>query len=354
MDTLTHLVAGALTPLAFRNAPKSRLLIPFGILCGEFPDVDVLAGNSPEALLVIHRGLTHALAVQPFTALILALLFHSALKKRDVAGTWSFGKTWLLAFLALLGHLFLDCMTTFGTQIFLPFSSYRVSMPAMYIIDLSLTLPLLALLIVLLRRGGSAAPVKNRISLARRGLAWMLIYPFIALGIGQTTQHYLASRYVGSADPGGIQRIMVTPEPFAPFYWKVVGQTKDGYLMSSVLLPRVREDLTFREYPRVDPALWQRLQAEVPLFAAYARFVSFPTQGAKLQDDGTTLLSFRDLRYEGTLAGLVKTLGRDDGLFIMQAMLDRGGKLMTYRFLRRGKMVDTPWETMPSAIAQGR
>ena len=355
MDTVTHLVAGALTPLAFRNAPKSRWLIPFGILCGEFPDIDVLvAGRSPEALMVIHRGLSHALAVQPFVALVLALLFHSILKKGDTTGGWSFGKTWFLALLALFGHVFLDCMTTFGTQIFLPFSNFRVAIPAMYIIDLSLTLPLVAVLIVLLRQGGSEAPAEKRFGLARRGLAWMLVYPFLAWGVGFGVQSALAQRYVNTADPAGIQRLLVTPEPFAPFYWKVVGQGKDSYFMSSVLVPRFGSALSFREYPKVDMALWQSLQDQVPLFAEYARFVSFPTQSKQPQADGTTLLSFRDLRYEGTLAGLVKTLGREDGLFIMQAKLDAHGKLAAYRFLRRGKLVDTPWETASTLVAQRR
>ncbi len=349
MDTLTHLVAGALTPLAFRHAPKSRLLIPFGIACGEFPDIDILAGTSPEALLVIHRGITHALAVQPFSALLLAAVFYPLLKKRDEAGSWTFGKTWLLAFLALLVHLFLDCMTTFGTQVFLPFSSYRVSIPAMYIIDLLLTLPTLGVLIMLLRRGGASALPEQRMRPARLALAWMLIYPFLALGTGQALQAHLNSRYARPAEANGIQRILLTPEPFAPLYWKVIAQKERSYGMSSVLLTSPDADRPFSEYERPDPALWRRLCDTLPLFAKYADFVSFPIQTTRQLPDGSTLAVFRDLRYEGTLPGLMKAIGRTDGLFLMEVTLDQAGTPLAYRFLRRGKLAaETPWTPMPA------
>jgi hypothetical protein len=48
MDSLTHLVAGALTPLAFRGAPKRAAVVAFGICAGELPDMDVFFGASIE------------------------------------------------------------------------------------------------------------------------------------------------------------------------------------------------------------------------------------------------------------------------------------------------------------------
>jgi inner membrane protein len=344
MDTVTHLVAGALTPLAFKNAPKSRWLIPFGILCGELPDLDVLAGSSPEALLVVHRGITHALAVQPFSALLMALLFHRVLKQGDASGRWTFAKTWQVAFMALLIHLFLDCMTTFGTRIFLPFSAYRVAIPAMYIIDPVLTLPVLLLLVILLRRGGSAAPAEKRVGLAGKGLAWMLCYPFLALAVGLAAQHALSGRHADPGAPHGVCRVMLTPEPLAPLYWKIIAETEDRYFMGGVFLPGLGGEIAFIPYLRADRELWLRLRREQPLFAVYADFVSFPVQRTEQRADGTTLVEFRDLRYEPTLPGLMKALGRSDGLFLMQAALDREGGLLEYRFLRRGKLADTAWE----------
>ena len=75
MDSLTHTVAGALTPIAFANSPKRASLILFGVLAGQLPDLDVFFGSSAEFLLTKHRGITHAIAWQPFLVLALVLPF---------------------------------------------------------------------------------------------------------------------------------------------------------------------------------------------------------------------------------------------------------------------------------------
>jgi hypothetical protein len=196
----------------------------------------------------------------------------------------------------------------------------------------------------MLRRGGSGYPAANRTRLARRGLAWTFCYPFLGLALCLATQNALSARYVDMTKPGGIRRIVLTPEPLAPLYWKVVAQTEKQYLMSSVFLPSKGKELSFRSYTRAEPELWQRLQREQPLFAVYADFVSFPVQRTEKREDGNTFVEYRDLRYEATLPALMKAVGRDDGLFLMQAVLGPGETLLQYRFLKRGKLTDTPWE----------
>ncbi len=347
MDSVTHLVAGALTPLAFKNAPKARLMTVFGILCGELPDIDILAGKSPEVLMNVHRGITHALALQPVFALVMALLFHAALKKRDAAGTWTFAKTWSVAFTALLIHLFLDCMTTFGTQIFLPFSSYRVALPAMYIVDLALTLPLLAVWIILLRRG------RGRHT-ARAALAWLVCYPLLCLGLNYGLAAHLSSRYAAPGNPYGITRLELSPEPFSPLNWKVVAETPSRYRMARYFLPHAGRALEFTEYDRPDPRRWAELQREAPLFALYGKFASYPVCSEGKETDGDTVITFRDVRYEATLPKLMAALGRRDGLFLMQAKLHPDGSLAACRFLRRGREADeTPWRVCRPAFGKG-
>ncbi len=346
MDSVTHLVAGALTPLAFKNAPKTRLMTVFGILCGELPDIDILAGRSPEVILSFHRGITHALIMQPLFALVMALIFHRALQKRDAAGSWSFGKTWAVALTALCIHLFLDCMTTFGTQIFLPFSAYRVALPAMYIIDLALTLPLIAVWVVLLRRGRGRR-------LARLGLAWALCYPLLCLGLNYGMAAHLSARYAQPGNPRGITRLQLSPEPFSPLNWKVVAESAPNashpsgqYLMARYVPFLNKGPLAFAAYDKADPALWRSLRRAAPLFAMYADFAAFPFQTTRHSMSGGSLITFRDLRYEATLPGLMAAVGRADGLFLMQARLNADGSLAAYRFLHRGReAADTPWRT---------
>lgn len=366
MDSLTHLVAGALTPLAFKNAPKTRALTVFGIVCGQFPDIDVLAGNNPEAFLSIHRGYTHALVLQPLFALGLALLFHRLLKKGDEDGVWTFGKTWSVALLALVIHIFLDCMTTFGTQIFLPFSDLRVALPAMYIVDLLLTLPLLAVWFIVLRRGGSRAPERLRAIPARSALAWLVCYPLAALALNHTLAARLEAVYAVPGNPLGITRVELSPEPFSPLNWKVVGIAPDKYHMASLFLLRPGREPVFTAHNRVTPSLWAKLQREEPLFSIYAKFATYPLQTVSGESGGTATYTFRDMRYDTTLPELMAAVGRTDGLFLMQAKVTAAGELAAYRFLKRGREgAVTPWRiwhgsgvrserTPDSAVPTGR
>ncbi|MCC8194307.1 MAG: metal-dependent hydrolase [Deltaproteobacteria bacterium] len=356
MDSLTHLVAGALTPMAFKNAPKTRMMILFGIICGEFPDIDVIAGKTPEAILAFHRGATHALAAQPLFALLLALVFHRLIKKGDAAGTWTFAKTWSVALAALLIHLFLDSMTTFGTQIFLPFSDLRVALPAMYIIDLAMTLPLLAVLGIILAKGGlspaNPAPEKARTRLARGGLVWLVAYPLLALGLNYGLASHLTREYAGRGNKEGITRVELSPEPFAPLNWKFIGIAPDAYYMGRYFLLSPGRDIPLTAYARPD-GLFEKAREAIPLFRLFDKFATyaFETVG---KDGSDTVHTFADVRYEATLPALMNALGRGDGIFLMQ-IKTRDGDLAAYRFLYRGRdAATTQWEPVPKAMADAR
>lgn len=352
MDTVTHLVAGALTPLAFRNAPKTRMITLFGILCGELPDIDVVTGKSPEAILAFHRGITHSLVMQPFFALVMAFLFHKLLTRGDPKGAWTFFHTWSVALLALCIHLFLDCMTTFGTRIFLPFSDIRVSFPAMYIIDLSLTLPLLGVWIAILRRNGVRAPEPFRVPLARKALAWLFCYPLIALFINFTAASNLDARYAAPGNARGITRVELSPEPFSPFNWKAVAIAPDTYYMGRFLAVMPGRDIEFTAHERAEGPLWDFLRDAVPVFSLYADFVTYPFRRESVYPDGSILITFADVRYESTLPALMRFLGRNDGIFLMQVRKDSQGKPFAWRFLYRGgDAAAEPWNPVPDLPA---
>ncbi len=435
MDSLTHLVAGALTPVCFPRAPRRAAVIGFGIAAGEFPDIDIFCGGSPEVLMTVHRGITHALLWQPLMALALVLPFYLLLQRRlktprftyparsETAGSspvpesppcipkkngllsrlgnsFGLGTMFVAALVALYTHIYLDCMTTFGTQIFLPFAQTRVGLPSMFIVDLQLTLPALALLIAAWLQkpvsydeaisircglrphpaGGNAqslcpqAPLNPSIQgtqpgavhldapgnvpgpllfsprarlLARIGLAWMLLYPLCSLGINALAADSLAPKY---AD-GNPSRVTLLTEAFSPYVWKLVVDDGDTYRVGTAFLTSAGDNVDFVLFAKGDRALVHRLGEQRPIFRYFSDFSPTLAQAerpapAEVQAryrGGVREYAFMDLRYVISRDSPARLFGRKDGNFILEARVDRNERLVAYRFLQRGKLTTTPW-----------
>src|SRR5690606_38358258 len=117
----------------------------WGAIGGTIPDLDVLGGFFMNEVDYVnfHRGITHSL--------VFSFLFSPLLGWLLSRTRWSSGKSFLfwtkLFFWTLLTHPILDIFTSYGTQIFLPFSDVRVELNTIFIIDPAYTVPMLIALI---------------------------------------------------------------------------------------------------------------------------------------------------------------------------------------------------------------
>lgn len=124
------------TPLLAR---KMKLAMLAGILGGMAPDLDVFIRSSVDPLLALqfHRHFTHALVFIPIGGALVGLLLFGILRK--FAPKFSEGLSWkLFVLFATLGwatHGLLDSCTSYGTQLFWPFSDFRVAWNNVGIID---------------------------------------------------------------------------------------------------------------------------------------------------------------------------------------------------------------------------
>src|SRR6187549_2374821 len=146
MDSITHIVFGAATGeilLGRRLGNKAMLL---GALGANLPDIDMvynLFSNDAIKNLVVHRSYTHAIFVQLIFAALLAWIFQKR-NKADISfrlwyGFWSF---------LLVTHTVLDCCTTYGTQLFLPFTNKLIALNNLSIIDPLYTIPFLIIFVI--------------------------------------------------------------------------------------------------------------------------------------------------------------------------------------------------------------
>ena len=172
MDPISQGTIGAVAPqLAFRRE-KVRAVGLLGCLAGMSPDLDVLISSPTDPLLFLeyHRQFTHALLFIPVGAALATLLLHWT-----VRATLSPRESYLACLLGYATHGLLDACTSYGTQLFWPFSDYRVAWNNVSVVDPMFTLPLLCLAV--------AGVVSQRRAFAVVGLFWALGY--LAAGVVQ-------------------------------------------------------------------------------------------------------------------------------------------------------------------------
>ncbi|MFA5507769.1 MAG: metal-dependent hydrolase [Vulcanimicrobiota bacterium] len=345
MDSVTQFVLGAAIgemTLRRADAPKEGRALTWqaaglGGLVGTLPDLDVFTHpflSAPEAL-ASHRGLTHSAFFCTLLSPLLAALFQRLFKRDISLRRWT-----LFVWLGLNTHWMLDCLTTYGTQIFQPFSNYPVNIGSLFIIDPLVTIPLgLALLTSLWKnRGGrplNLTPMKT-------GLVFFIGYLAFTLVSKYTVQHRLKTDW----ESQGIEyRQMITAA--APFtslvFYAYVDTGTDVWVTNGALLD-----------PPDRKPVWQKVPKNADLLPQFGegpagRTLLWFSRGfySLDLDDGNPV--FNDLRF-GRLRGWLTTqepAGRD---FVFRYYLEPAKLQGPYESWGRrrseGRLAEYPWDLL--------
>lgn len=400
MEPVTHALSGAVIACALPEKKRAWWFPVWAMLVAVSPDADVFFVHSPLQYIEYHRGITHSLAGGWALALIFALLLFLLNRMRSrphaiVALPMENGSligAWGLAYLIVLHHIWLDCMNSYGTQIFLPFSDYRVRWNALFIVDPLLLLPLL--LGLLFKR--KSRPVMIAL------LLWTILYPLGALATRLSIENTLrtahdvpdstlqvtstrpvssrllvsdnlpAPEQLGTGTWDGVSGLHLVPDAFTPFHWKLILSRETtwdvaGYtvlknaplkVISYAKPPRKlwktlgEHDRTFRIYQRfaLYPALDEviRFSAAHPLDTTLAELLSVqpedvPPDGLVGEDEYT----FSDLRFGSTIPFVDTIQVKRDGkplTFRIMARILPDGKLASVRFITtKGAGGDSGW-----------
>ena len=126
----------------------------FGAIGGTIPDLDVfvaswLYGNEIDAML-FHRWFMHSIFFSILAAFLFGWLTHKLYDKGKRRNTTT-QKDWILLFFwSLFTHPILDSFTPYGTQLFAPFTNYRVALNSIAVADFGYTVPFLMCLLVVM------------------------------------------------------------------------------------------------------------------------------------------------------------------------------------------------------------
>lgn len=242
MDPVTQGVLGACLPQSLcRNKKQTAIAGLFGLLAGMAPDLDVLIRSNSDPLLFLeyHRQFTHSFAFVPFGGFFCAVPLYFLLGKR-----WglTFFITYLYCTLGYATHALLDACTSYGTQLFWPFSAARIAWNTMPVIDPIYTLPILTAVIL--------AAIRKSPRYAQVALAWVLIYPMI--GSLQRDRAMAAGWELAEARGHEPLRLEAKPSFGNLIIWKVIYETPRYFYVDAFRVSKVTKSYPGERAEKLD------------------------------------------------------------------------------------------------------
>ncbi|WP_448547633.1 metal-dependent hydrolase [Thalassotalea fusca] len=316
MDVVTHLLVGATVAqlpkhqndVNSEHALSTQHRVVIGALCAVLPDIDYLLFfiNPFEFITSWHRAETHSIILIPLWAWLVSRLFILILDLKKFSTVIFF-----ICLAAMLSHLFLDCLTSFGVQIFAPLSQYKLSWELLFVIDPYFTL--LCSITCYLTITWHKTPHQ---------FIFMLIpcsYLIAALVFKQyATQQANSLAKEDQETPS----IKLFPQPFSPFYWQILQTTESGFNLAYVKLIddhlaikscelanvsncrqsyQLPEQLRWHYQSKLPTnETWQADASEVwqhSKFSAFHEFTDYAVFWKYQQNEDSTCVWFSDLRY---------------------------------------------------------
>lgn len=286
MDPVTHALTGAVISRTGFYQRFGRTATIIFLVSALIPDIDHfslrLAG--PLAYLKYHRGFTHSIVGSFVIAAAIALIasFIKPVKERMAWPT-----VFLFSLLGIYSHIFLDLITSYGTQVFFPFSHERYSFDLVFIIDFYFTaLLFIPLLIMKFKKGWSKT--LSVISLA--GIALYLGFAYIEKGVSiEKVKAQNNKNHINGS------RIEAVPLPLSPFKWAVY--TEDAERFYQTNMDNLSGSSTVEVFQKKTNGNGITDKVEgLDIVKTYLWFARFPVVSVKQTEEGY-LAEYYDIRF---------------------------------------------------------
>jgi len=231
MDSLTQIILGAACGEAVLGKKIGNKALLFGAIGGTIPDLDVFIGkwiyNNEIQAMAFHRGFMHSILFALFGCLLFGWLtfkLYNTGKRKETTVL----KDWILLFFwAIFTHPILDCFTPYGTQLFAPFTNYRVAFNTISVADPLYTLPFLLCMIVLMFYNRTKT---KRKSWLKAGIYLSSIYLIFTV----INKMYIDTVFEKSFKKAGIniERFSAQPTILNNILWYAVGETEKQYYLT--------------------------------------------------------------------------------------------------------------------------
>jgi inner membrane protein len=283
MDPLSQAVIGAGLAMSFARRDRLRAACVAGALGGMAPDLDILIRSATDPLLALeyHRHFTHSLAMIPVIGAIVGFLLSlfprkAALRQQLIVS----------AILGTATHGLLDACTSYGTQLYWPFSNERVAWNNVAIVD---PIP------TLLGLGGIIWSLRIRVAApAAVGLSCFIGY--LLLGVIQRDRALEVQQQILNDRGHTAQRRSAKPTIFNNIVFRSIYESDGRYYIDAIRVPwfgasALREGVSVAKLDWADAA--RLLPSTSPQVHDLQRFAWFSDYYLAQMPDG--LIS--DVRY---------------------------------------------------------
>jgi inner membrane protein len=223
MDPVSQGALGAIFAQTISNKKKILAGSVLGCIAGLAPDIDIFirSGIDPLLKLEFHRQFTHSLVFIPIGALLVTLLSRLFFKKY-----FSWVENYIICFVGYATHGLLDACTSYGTQLFWPFSDERVSWNNISVVDPFLTIPVLVFILITIFKKNKIFPFIG------------ITYIFIYLGFGfiQANRAEIVGKSIASMRDHESNRLTIKPSLGNLFLWKSIYEYDGFYYVDAVRL----------------------------------------------------------------------------------------------------------------------
>ncbi len=223
MDSITQAALGGLCGELLLRKQLGWKGAAWGVFFGTLPDLDIAIAPFVDSMdwLRTHRSLSHSIFLMLLMSPVFGYLLSKLHNKISLARATGF------VLLTWSTHVLIDCFNSYGTQIFEPFSDYRLTLNNMSIIDPLFTVPMVIgnFICLFLAREG-----RKRSWLVWSTTTWISLYTlmsFVVLGLAK--KHFRTELTKSNIETKDIR---VSPSLGNIFLWRMLARDDENYYVS--------------------------------------------------------------------------------------------------------------------------
>ena len=234
MDPLSQGLVGAAASQSFSKRNEMFAASVVGFLSGMAADLDVFIRSEHDPLLFLeyHRQFTHSIIFMPIGGLICTVIFWFFIHSFIKGSTLRFSRVYTYSLAGYATHAFLDSCTSYGTQLFWPFSPVRIAWNNVSIVDPLFTLPLLLLITTAMLKRSRAVGL----------FAAIYTVSYLTLGFVQENRAFQAAQQLAHSRGHLASGLSVKPSFMNLVVWKSIYEHDGHYYVDAI---RVLDNKSF-------------------------------------------------------------------------------------------------------------